>query len=200
MPLSTDSGTQVVLGSPRSPAGTADESLSGHDDVPNGLAAVRRADALGAEGLDRVGARWCTGAMTSSGTRRRVAVDAPTTRRLLDDETGIDARYALVGPSVLRSHVLALLYGEHRQGALDAREARVRLDALAALKIRLLGDRVSRATAWRIALGQGWEDPVPAEYLAVATLQADVLVTDDPRLVTAAEGLVPLVPYADLAG
>ncbi len=140
------------------------------------------------------------GAMAGSLSGRRVAVDAPTVRRLLDDETGLDARYALVGPSVLRSHVLSQLYREHLEGLLDAREARARLDALAALKIRLLGDRVSRATAWRIALEHGWEDPVPAEYLAVATLQADVLVTSDPRLVAAATGVVALATYDDLTG
>lgn len=148
--------------------------------------------------MDGVGGGWCTGAMTTSGTARRVAVDAPTARRLLDDETSVDTRYALVGPSVLRSHVLALLYHEHRDGRLDAHEARRRLDALAALKIRLLGDRVSRATAWRVALEHGWDDPALAEYLAVATLQADVLVTADPLLVSAATGLVPLASYEDL--
>jgi len=61
------------------------------------------------------------------------------------------------------------------------------------LKIRLLGDRVSRARAWELAERLGWPDTQPAEYLAVAALQADVLVTDDHTLATAALGLVTVV-------
>jgi predicted nucleic acid-binding protein len=43
--------------------------------------------------------------------------------------------------------------------------------------MRLLGDRVSRRTAWKIAREHGWETTYDAEYLAVAKLQADALVT-----------------------
>jgi hypothetical protein len=48
--------------------------------------------------------------------------------------------------------------------------------------MRLLGDRVSRRTAWRIAREHGWETTFDAEYLAVTKLQADGLVTIDFRL------------------
>ncbi len=54
------------------------------------------------------------------------------------------------------------------------------------LRIRLLGDRVSRRTAWRIARRNGWDTLRSAEYLAVTTLQADALVTIDPDLAEAA--------------
>ncbi|MFA4840741.1 MAG: hypothetical protein WC580_03440, partial [Agrococcus sp.] len=67
---------------------------------------------------------------------------------------------------------------------------RAQLEALASLKLRLLADRVSRATAWKLAARLDWEDVARAEPLAVASLQADVLVTDDPVLVAAAEGVV----------
>jgi predicted nucleic acid-binding protein len=66
------------------------------------------------------------------------------------------------------------------------------------MKIRLLGDRVSRATAWKIAAGLGWDDIKDAEYLAVASLQADALVTDDDALAAAAEGIVRVAAYEDL--
>jgi len=66
------------------------------------------------------------------------------------------------------------------------------------MKIRLLGDRVSRATAWRIAERLGWDDIGPAEYLAVASLQADALVTEDDRLASAAHGIVEVVGYQAL--
>lgn len=63
---------------------------------------------------------------------------------------------------------------------------------LTELKMRLLGDRVSRRTAWRIAREQGWETTYDAEYLAVTELQADALVTFDPALAMKAKGVVPL--------
>jgi predicted nucleic acid-binding protein len=60
------------------------------------------------------------------------------------------------------------------------------------LKMRLLGDRVSRRTAWRIATEQGWPTTYDAEYLAVARLQADAFVTVDPEMAAKAEGVVAL--------
>jgi hypothetical protein len=121
----------------------------------------------------------------------RIAIDAPVALRIVGDDVPVAPGSRLVGPAVLRSHALASLYRDVRAGVLDEKEGRRRLEALAGLKIRLLGDRVSRATAWRLAMQRGWDDPVPAEYLAVAVLQADVLVTEDPVLVRAAEGLIP---------
>lgn len=101
---------------------------------------------------------------------------------------------------MLRSDALRLIYADVRAGRLDEREGRARLDRLATLRIRVLGDRVSRATAWRLATELGWEDPGPAEYLAVATLQADALVTLDPRLAAAAEGRIPVAGVEVLLG
>ena len=130
--------------------------------------------------------------------RTRFAIDATTARRIVAEDPTLGARRALVGPAVLRSEVLSMLYREAREGVLDEKAARAQLTGLAVLKIRLLGDRVSRATAWRIALALGWDDVGPAEYLAVASLQADVLVTADERLITAAEGIIPVAGYDEL--
>lgn len=66
------------------------------------------------------------------------------------------------------------------------------------MKIRLLGDRVSRATAFRLAELLDWDDTALAEYLAVATLQADVLIAADDALVRGAEGLIAVAAYDDL--
>ena len=66
------------------------------------------------------------------------------------------------------------------------------------LKIRLLGDRVSRRTAWRIALEQNLDTIGLAEFVAVAKLQADALVTSNPELVVVASGVVPLAKFMDL--
>ncbi len=60
--------------------------------------------------------------------------------------------------------------------------------------MRLLGDRASRGTAWRIAREHGWQTLRDAEHLAVTRLQADALVTVDPELARRAEGVVPLAP------
>jgi len=129
---------------------------------------------------------------------RRFAIDAVTALRLVRDDPQIGARRPLVGPAVLRSHVLSMLYREVNAGSLDEATARAQLEGLATLKIRLLGDRVSRATAWKLARRLGWDDTALAEYLAVAVLQADVLVAGDERVAEAASGIVPLVAYADL--
>src|SRR5690606_42047311 len=72
------------------------------------------------------------------------------------------------------------------------------LDGVATLKMRLLGDRVSRAVAWRVARELDAPDTAVAEYVAVAMLQADVLVAGDAGVAAAAEGRVPLVAYEDL--
>ena len=126
----------------------------------------------------------------------RYAIDSAVALRLVRE--GIVSEHALVGPSILRSHALATLYREVRAGDLDAAEGRRLLEGLAGLKIRLLGDRVSRATAWRIATALDWESTEEAEYLAVAQLQADALVTFDPVLAAAAEGIAPLATWEDL--
>lgn len=66
------------------------------------------------------------------------------------------------------------------------------------LKMRLLGDRVSRRTAWQIALAHGWSTIQDAEYLAVAKLQADALVTVSPDLAAKAAGVVPLAELTSI--
>ncbi len=128
----------------------------------------------------------------------RFAIDARTALRIIRDEPGLDRRVALVGPAVLRSHALQLLYDEVRDGSLERAEGRDLLEGVATLKVRLLGDRVSRATAWRIAFERDLVDPAIAEYVAVAQLQADVLVAADPAVIAAAEGLVPLADWGEL--
>ena len=100
---------------------------------------------------------------------RRFAIDAVTALRIVRDDPEIGGRHPLVGPSVLRSHVLSMLHQETRDGAVDEAVARAQLETLAGLKIRLLGDRVSRATAFTIARRLDWPDTAPAEYLAVAS-------------------------------
>ncbi|MBD8078844.1 hypothetical protein [Cellulosimicrobium arenosum] len=128
----------------------------------------------------------------------RYAIDAPVAIRLARDQFVVPEGLQLVGPNVLRSDVLSLLYRGVRSGELTAQEGAELLDRVTTTRVRLLGDRVSRANAWKIADGLGWDDPRGAEYLAVARLQADALVTDDQDLVRAADGIVRVATYAEL--
>ena len=127
----------------------------------------------------------------------RYAIDAPTAIRLVREGVTV-AGHQLVAPNVLRSQALSLLYREVRRGDLDQAQARPLLDGITTMKIRLLGDRVSRAVAWQVAEQLGWDDTVAAEYVAVAKLQADALVTADPALARQVDGVVAIAPYEAL--
>jgi hypothetical protein len=129
----------------------------------------------------------------------RFAIDAPVALRLVRGTATLADGHLLVGAAALRSEAMAILYREVRAGALDEHEARELLEGVAGLKIRLLGDRGSRAAAWRLASERGWDDVRRAEPLAVARLQADALVTEDAALAADADGIVPLATVADLA-
>ncbi|GAA1928362.1 hypothetical protein GCM10009775_20510 [Microbacterium aoyamense] len=128
----------------------------------------------------------------------RYAIDSGTALRLIRESITVPSAHQLVAPAILRSHALSTLYRDVHAGRLDERTGRRQLEGVAELKVRLLGDRVSRSTAWKIADQLGWDDTELAEYLAVAKLQSDALVTDDPALVAAAAGIVALASWDDL--
>lgn len=71
-------------------------------------------------------------------------------------------------------------------------------ERMTAIKVRLLGDRVSRRTAWKIARQHDWDTLRDAEYLAVTRPQADALVTVDPRLAVLAREAVAVAGIEDL--
>jgi hypothetical protein len=93
---------------------------------------------------------------------------------------------------------MSLVYRGVRAGTIDPSAVRELLDGITTTKVRLLGDRVSRATAWRLAGELGLDDTGDAEYLAVARLQADALVALDPRIAELAVGVVPVAGMDDL--
>lgn len=117
---------------------------------------------------------------------------------LAERRAQVPAHHRLLAPTLIRSQVLAQLFGEVRRGALPQQEAERRLDHLRGLQIRLLGDRVLQRVAWRIADQLGWEDTFVAEYLALTQLQADALVTRDPALLPVAARLVKLASVDEL--
>lgn len=122
----------------------------------------------------------------------RYVLDAPTLLDLVANEVRVSPRHQLVAPNLIRSQALSLLLEAVRNGDLTEAQALAQHDRLTELKMRLLGDRVSRWTAWKIAREQGWETTYDAEYIAVTKLQADALITVDSALATKANGLVPL--------
>lgn len=128
----------------------------------------------------------------------RFAIDPATLVRLAEDGHEVDAQHQLVAPTSIRSMALDLLLQRVRNGELTESAAMELHGRMTELKMRVLGDRVSRRTAWRIAMESGWETTQLADYLAVARLQADALITVNPDLADRAAGVVPLATFEDL--
>lgn len=128
----------------------------------------------------------------------RFVIDAPTLLHVVAEPVEIDPAHRLVAPNLIRSQALDLLYSRVRRGELDEDEALRLHERFTELKMRLLGDRVSRRTAWKIAREQGWDSTLDAEYLAITKLQADAFVTIEPEMAARAEGVVPVAPLSDL--
>ncbi len=129
----------------------------------------------------------------------RYVIDAPTLLHLVANGVQVSPTHQIVAPNVIRSQALSLLLGAVRDGSLTEPVALQHHERLTELKMRLLGDRVSRRTAWRIARERDWETTYDAEYLAVTRLQADALVTVDPALAARARDLVPLADVEALS-
>ena len=130
----------------------------------------------------------------------RFAIDSLTALRLVREDIVVSEAHQLVAPNVLRSRVMSHLYREVRQGALAREAAREQLERLTSMRVRLLGDRVSRAVAWKIAEQLDWDDTTNAEFVAVAQLQADAFVTLDQELARSVESIVTIAPFEALLG
>jgi predicted nucleic acid-binding protein len=110
----------------------------------------------------------------------------------------VPTEHQLLAPTLIRSQVLAELYGRVRRGELDRKTAERQLDHLRALRLRLLGDRVLQGRAWEIAAQLGWPDTFVAEYIALTQLQADTFVCMDPVLSRNVSGIVKVASIDDL--
>jgi predicted nucleic acid-binding protein len=129
----------------------------------------------------------------------RFVIDAPTLLHLVAEGVAVAPGHQLVAPQFLRSQALGLLFDAVRRGELTEREALNRHDDLTRVKVRTLGDRVSRQVAWQIAREHGLDSTAVAEYLALTRLQADLFVTVDPAARARAEGVVPVGTLAQLS-
>lgn len=128
----------------------------------------------------------------------RYVIDAPTLLHLVAEDIKVAPAHQLVAPTLIRSQALALLLTAVQRGDITDEVAQ-RHEGYTEIKMRLLGDRVSRRAAWKLAREHGWDSTFDAEYLAVCKLQADALVTIDRALAEKAAGIVPTAPLEVLS-
>lgn len=128
----------------------------------------------------------------------RYVIALDTALRLFRERIDVPRQNSLVAPTLLRSQALSHLYESVRRGEIDRQNAAAQLDHMRFLKIRLLGDRVLQKVAWDIAEQLGWQDTFNAEYVALATLQADAFVTLDDNLARSVNAIVPLASFDEL--
>jgi len=127
----------------------------------------------------------------------RLAVDPSAFLRLAESRRQ-PGPHPLVSVAALRSRAMSALYRRVAAGEAYDVDVRATLERITTIKVRLLGDRVSRGNAWRLATELGLPDTEDAEILAVARLQADALVSLDPHLLALADGVVPVAPFEAL--
>ena len=128
----------------------------------------------------------------------RYVIDAPTLLHLVDAGLQVHPSHQLIAPNSIRSEALELLLSYVRAGQRTEASALEAHERMTAVKLRLLGDRVSRRTAWQLAREHDWPILRQAEYLAVTRLQADALVTVDPGLASTARDVVAVATVDDL--
>lgn len=118
---------------------------------------------------------------------------------LARERTVIRDEHQLVAPALIRSQMLSLLHQAVSRGEMTKKEAAQRLAYVRGLRLRLLGDRVLHSVAWDVADQLGWSDTYDAEYVALAQLQADALVTLDEQLARDVAELVRVAPVEELS-
>ncbi len=118
--------------------------------------------------------------------------------KLAHDDAVISDEHQILAPTLLRSHVLSLLYQAVRRGELTKKDADRVLDYVRGLRIRLLGDRVLQNAAWKVANQLGWPDTLTAEYIALTQLQADGFITLDAHLAETVKDFVTTAPIEAL--
>ena len=139
--------------------------------------------------------------MAASGAEgRSIGLALDVAKRLISEEIEVAPGCAFVAPTLLRSDLLAWVYALERDGTLTRAEAIARLDRMRGLRVRLLGDRVSQRRSMEIAAALGRADTYAAEYIAVASLQAEVLVTTDTDLAREAVRFVRVAGLDALVG
>ena len=132
----------------------------------------------------------------------RFVIDASVALHLAAEPRDVPKSLELYAPTLLRSETLSLLHEATHRGELDPDIARGRLDWLTHWfvhqPVRLLGDAVLKAQAWKVADRLGWSSTYVAEYVAMAQLRRCPLVTLDERLRGQLAGVVELATLDEL--
>ena len=81
----------------------------------------------------------------------RYVIDAPTLVHRVDAGLQVDPGHQLVAPNSIRSEALERLLRDVRTGQRTEAAALAAHERMTEIKLRLLGDRVSRRNAWEIA-------------------------------------------------
>lgn len=121
----------------------------------------------------------------------KFVVDCGVVLRLASEEIQVAAQHKLFAPTLLRSQTLSAMHEAVHRGEIPPDIALARLDRVAKMPIRLLGDAVLRRVAWRLADQLGWAETYDAEYVALTQLQADAFVTLDRKLAARVKEVVP---------
>jgi predicted nucleic acid-binding protein len=129
----------------------------------------------------------------------RYVIGPDVALHLARERTVIRDEHQLVAPALIRSQMLSLLHQAVNRGEMTKKEAAQRLAYVRGLRLRLLGDRVLHSVAWDVADQLGWSDTFDAEYVALAQLQADALVTLDEQLARDVAELVRVAPVEELS-
>jgi predicted nucleic acid-binding protein len=120
----------------------------------------------------------------------RFVLDASAVLHLASAGVKVRSTHKLLAPTLLRSQTLSALHESVQRGEIPTDVARERLARIGRMPIRLLGDAVLRRRAWELADQLGWSSTYDAEYVALTQLQADALVTLDPKLTRRVKGIV----------
>ena len=120
----------------------------------------------------------------------RFVLDASAVLHLASAGIQVRGAHKLLAPTLLRSQTLSALHEAVQRGEIPADVARDRHARIRRMPIRLLGDAVLRRRAWELADQLGWASTYDAEYVALTQLQADALVTMDPKLARSVKGIV----------
>jgi predicted nucleic acid-binding protein len=128
----------------------------------------------------------------------KYVVDAGAVLHLARERIEVSPEHRLFAPTLIRSQTLSIMHEAVRRGEIEAADAKKVLARVGKMKIRLLGDAVLRATAWKLADELGWDSTYDAEYVALTRLQADALVTLDEGLARSVQGVVQTAGIEDL--
>jgi predicted nucleic acid-binding protein len=118
--------------------------------------------------------------------------------QLAGSNASIHNDHQMLAPSLIRSQVLSRLYYAVHHSEMTKKEAEQHLGYIRGLRIRLLGDRVLQATAWKVADTLGWTDTLDAEYVALTQLHGDAFITLNDDIANAAKRLVKVAPIEAL--